>query len=61
MAGATPIAYSAGVLPASGAGTGMGAGQDITLTVTGTISGAAYENATPGTYQDNTLSITVGF
>ena len=61
LAGATPIPYSASVLPTSIVGTGMGSGQDKLLTVTGQILVADYENATPGNYQDTTFAVTVAY
>lgn len=61
LSGATPIPYSAAVTPTAITGTGMGSGQDKTLTVTGSILVADYENATPGNYQDTTFAVKVDY
>lgn len=58
---ATPeyINYALSLNGGSQTGTGHGAGKDLTLSVSGTITAASYENATAGSYTDSvTLTLT---
>lgn len=45
---------------AVGTGTGMGAGQDKTVTMDATVASADYVNATPGSYSD-TMVLTITY
>lgn len=45
-------------LPGSPAGTGFGAGQDKTITVTGSIAATDYQNVSAGSYAD-TVQLTI--
>ncbi|MDP2257915.1 MAG: spore coat protein U domain-containing protein [Polaromonas sp.] len=53
------MAYTLGFSGDTQTGKGFGSGQDLTLVVTGTITAAAYQNASAGAYSENvTLNIT---
>lgn len=57
--GALTLPYTLGFSGGTATGTGFGAGQDLTLVVTGTITAAQYQNASAGAYTENvTLNIT---
>jgi hypothetical protein len=57
--GASTMAYTLGFSGDTQTGKGFGSGQDLTLVVTGTITAAAYQNASAGAYSENvTLNIT---
>lgn len=49
------LAYTLGFANATGTGTGFGAGQDLTMVVTGTITPAAFQNATVGPYAETVV------
>jgi hypothetical protein len=59
LSGANPLPYTLGFAGGTQTGNGFGAGQDLTLVVTGTIAVADFQNAFAGAYTENvTLNIT---
>lgn len=56
--GTETMGYTLSFSGATQTGTGFGAGQDLTLVVTGTITAAQYQNVAAGAYSENvTLNI----
>ncbi len=56
--GANAMPYTLSLTGATQTGTGMGTGQDLTLTVNGSIAQTDYQNAASGSYSD-TVTLTI--
>ena len=57
------VAYTATLGSPSPTGTGLGFGtaKQVTVTINGSVTGAAYENVTPDAYLDNAFTLNIAF